>query len=151
MEALPKDRKSSLVPRPILFPSPTPSAANLSHLPCQEAGGNRATPGCPHLTSTTVLLQSSNNIHALQMGFGALSCWPHQERDPGSHQPETQEAKLLGVWRRVSDLQGDILAILVTFLPQGESLPFHPPFHPGSRLLLELWTWGLLVDVGKER
>lgn len=72
------------------------------------------------------------------MGFGALAAGPIRREIQGSHQPETQEAKLLGVWRRVSDLQGDILAILVTFLPQGESLPFHPPFHPGSRLLLEL-------------
>lgn len=72
------------------------------------------------------------------MGFGALAAGPITREIQGSHQPETQEAQLLGVWRRVSDLQGDILAILVTFLPQGESLPFHPPFHPGSRLLLEL-------------
>ena len=37
----------------------------------------------------------------------------------------------------------------MTFLPQGESLPFHPPFHPGSRLLLELWPGVCLWMWGK--
>ena len=88
----------------------------------------------PRLCSSSL----SNDLHALQIGSGALAAGPTRREIQGSHQPEGQEAKLLGVWRRDGDLQGGILAILVTFLPQGESLPFHPPFHPGSRLLLEL-------------
>ena len=56
MEALPKGRKSSLVPRHTLSPSPNPLGSqpvppSLCHLPCQEAGGSRATPGCLHFTS----------------------------------------------------------------------------------------------------
>lgn len=98
-----------------------------------------------------MLLHLSNNIHALQMGFGGSSCWPHQERDPGKPSAWRRTAKLLGVWRRVSDLQGDILAILVTFLPQGESLPLPSTLPPRLPTALGALTWGLLADVGKER
>ena len=139
MEALPKGRKSSLVPRHTLSPSLNPLGSqpvppSLPRSRWQQGHAWLSALHLPQLCSSSL----SNDLHALQMGFGALAAGPIRREIQGSHQPEGQEAKLLDVWRRDGDLQGGILAILVTLLPQGESLPFHPPFHPGSRLLLEL-------------
>lgn len=125
-------------PDPLCSPFPTPQPPTCPTFPAKKQGQQGSawlsTLCLPRLCSSNL----SNNLHALQIEFGALATGPTRREIQGGHQPKRQEAKLLGVWRRVGDLQGDMLAILVTFLPQGESLPFHPPFHPGSRLLLEL-------------
>lgn len=69
-----------------------------------------------------------NKLLALQVGFGAPATSPAQKESQGGHQPERQEARLLGVQRGLSGLQGGILAIIsgrITALPT--TLPPRPP------------------------